>query len=230
MMGPELNLFEQQEKTRLMVSILENISACTKNTYGIKGGSALNIFYGLPRFSENMDFQGKNPVDIMGAILEGARKSNLGGFELIPKKMTQTVNRYMLHFNFENKVADTLKIECSFRGEWNQKNIDVIDNCSVMCLPFIANGKKLAFLNREKPRDVYDICFLLKNYSDCFGKEDVAEIYNHINNLGMDRIFDNMESNIKFENDWIFKNIDCEETVLELFRIARELAVESQKM
>lgn len=227
-MGRELDIEEQKTKLNLMKHILLGISGYTKYTYGMKGGSALRIFYGLNRFSEDIDLHGKVPIDLIKIILKQSKEFGLSDSEVISKKMTDTVNRYMLHYR-KNDNEDTLKIECSFRGEWNQDNVSIIDNCSVMNIQFLIKGKIDALIHREMPRDVYDINFLLNNYKSSFDKDDLINVYNHINNRGMNQILFQMQHTIKTNDDWILKNVDCEETVLNLYQTMNDYFIQDNQ-
>lgn len=222
-MNVELNPQEQERKLALMKHLVCGISSFTKNTIAMKGGSSLRIFYGLPRFSEDIDLHGETPINLMNVITRQASSFGLKNIDIIQKKMTETVNRYMLHFDFKDDVSDTLKIECSFRGKWNQDDVKIIDDCAVMSLPFIAKGKMEAFLDRRKPRDVFDMCFLTKNHSDCFSRNDLKNIHEYMKQIGMNNMFSDMKHEIIDTNDWILKDVDCEETVLELFQTVDDL-------
>lgn len=72
--------------------------ADTKKEFVLKGGTGLLLAYGLPRFSTDLDFDGKNPAfDISSAIRE---------------RTMQFAQIYIL-FSFDNIIVNIVSISYS---------------------------------------------------------------------------------------------------------------------
>lgn len=228
-MGPELTLEEQEIKLNFMRHLLPLIAQSTRNTWGMKGGSALRLFHGLPRFSEDMDFQGKESLlfsgELTSALIQGSRSFGLFDVHLDAKQITSTTNRYMLHFFCkEHPNLDCMKIECSFRvkNEWNENLVETYNNSAIMSLSFIAEGKAQAFMSRRKARDVFDMAFLLTEHKDIFQEKTLNDLHEYTEDVGMNPMLSNMRREILENNDWILRNVDCEEVIFKIFSALEE--------
>ncbi len=130
---------------------------------GFKGGTAAMLFYGLPRFSVDLDFD----------LLAGTKKELV--FEklnqILPKYgvVSQAADKQFTLFFLLNYLAGerNLKIEISKRvvpAKFVIKNYLGI-SMLVMTEADMAAGKLAALLTRKKfaTRDVFDTWFFLKN-------------------------------------------------------------------
>jgi predicted nucleotidyltransferase component of viral defense system len=130
---------------------------------GFKGGTAAMLFYGLPRFSVDLDFD----------LLDESKKELV--FEKISQLLPQhgilsqaTDKRFTLFFLLNYQKGEwNLKIEISKRAEPSQfvvKNYLGI-SMLVMSEPDMAAGKLAALLTRTHfaARDVFDTWYFLKN-------------------------------------------------------------------
>lgn len=131
---------------------------------GFKGGTACYLFYGLPRFSTDLDFnllkedQGKMVFDKIKDII-----SDFG----VIKDSIIKANTIFFLLSYE-KEAQNIKIEISQRifadNDYEIKNylgLPVL----VMKKDCIFAHKLAAVLDRKKPanRDLFDVWFFLKN-------------------------------------------------------------------
>ncbi|MCX7589663.1 MAG: nucleotidyl transferase AbiEii/AbiGii toxin family protein [Patescibacteria group bacterium] len=161
-------MFDKQKHQTILIKILKEIysdSLLAKNL-GFKGGTALYLFYDLPRMSVDLDFN----------LIDEAKKDLI--FEKIKKILSlygkleeATEKRYTLFFllNYE-KTQRKIKVEISKRAVhpyYEIKNylgipIFVVDKKG------LASGKLSAFLTRKKfaSRDLFDLWFILKNEFD----------------------------------------------------------------
>ena len=87
----------------------------------LKGGTALMLCYGLDRFSEDLDFDiqgdfvGKGTINLVHT-LKSVTGQNFEVLDVIIKKDTPTVTRYMLRYHDRRENQHTaLKIETSYR-------------------------------------------------------------------------------------------------------------------
>lgn len=143
------------------------------NYVQFKGGTALRIYYKSPRYSEDLDFSlfeitRKQVEDIMINTIENLDRANLNP-ELEESKETSggyLSNLYLTVGNQKVKIA----IQASRRKiSSKQANITLIDNEFIPAYTvFLLNEKDLiaekleAAITRSKPRDFFDVYFLLR--------------------------------------------------------------------
>ena len=125
-----LKSFTDAQKTRigLMRHIAQTLTKTTGNSFILKGGTALLLAYGLPRYSTDLDYDGRDRnIDIARQLRTSAERAGIQIDSLNLKKDTETVKRYMMHY--KGSENDPLKIEISFRQAFtiNDKDITVID-------------------------------------------------------------------------------------------------------
>ncbi len=139
-----------------------------------KGGTALRIIYGSPRFSEDLDFSAHMVKihDLENAIistLDSIQKENIS---VTLQEAKTTSGGYLASILFESagfhKVI--IQLEISFRKKDLEGEITTI--FSDFTPPYTINGlaqnslideKILALLSRKKPRDFYDLYFILRS-------------------------------------------------------------------
>ena len=137
-----------------------------------KGGTALRLIYGSPRFSEDLDFSTPNTniPDIEDTIQNTMTQISREGLntELIESKKTTGGYLAIIRFQIaEEKVI--LQIEMSFRDKSTQGEVitianDFIPPYTIMGLKKeqIVKQKIQALIMRQKPRDYYDLYFILR--------------------------------------------------------------------
>jgi predicted nucleotidyltransferase component of viral defense system len=137
-----------------------------------KGGTALRILYNSPRFSEDLDF---NSADISYTGIESLVLATLSQMEKENSKFTlkegnPTSGGFFAIVAFEAFARSiSIQIEISQREE--EKRGEVIAITSDFVPPynlFAVTEKQLVFekiralLQRKKPRDFYDLYFILR--------------------------------------------------------------------
>lgn len=142
------------------------------NKIFFKGGTAVRLVYGSPRFSEDLDFA-SNRVDINKieqAALEVLKESEREGImtEIVESKSTS--GGYLGIFSFE-LIGGTveLRLEISSRDKRVKGEVvtvagDFIPAYTIVVLPLeqLVGQKIRALLQRQKPRDWYDLYFILR--------------------------------------------------------------------
>ena len=133
----------------------------------LKGGSALSSCYDSPRISSDIDFDAFDSRFLEYAV-EFCDERNIP-YNI--KKDTQTTKRIMLHY--DDVECLPLKIESSFREHklathFAQKDENNINRYNINRL---AKLKLRAFLNRDRIRDVYDVCFIYDKYKNFLSEE-----------------------------------------------------------
>ena len=107
-----------------MYHIAQEVTARTGDNFVLKGGTALLLAYGLPRFSTDLDFDGRHTsIDMTPALRAGADAAGVPVRNLRTAKNTWAVRRYMLHYR--DDVMKPLKVEISYRQGDNIDEDDV---------------------------------------------------------------------------------------------------------
>lgn len=161
---------EYIEKDYFQDLLLFNIYKKT-NMLIFKGGTALYKFYGLGRFSEDLDFSLiKENVDIEKIISEAI--VGIDGATI--KDIKKTKNSILIKIGFKGiiTVYNTVRIDINLKNDileqFDVKTLvpEYIDinpfSVRVLSLKEIVSEKVHAIFAREKARDLYDLFFLLK--------------------------------------------------------------------
>ncbi len=139
-----------------------------------KGGTALRIIYQSPRFSEDLDFS-TNKKDVAGIenslveVLEEIEKENIEG-NLQEAKTTIGGYLSIIDFMLFGQVVP-IQIEISFRDRGNRGEIIGITdsnyvppyNIVLQVEEQLIDEKMRVLLGRKKPRDFYDLYFILRS-------------------------------------------------------------------
>ncbi|MEW6407698.1 MAG: nucleotidyl transferase AbiEii/AbiGii toxin family protein [Patescibacteria group bacterium] len=139
-----------------------------------KGGTALKIIYGSPRFSEDLDFDGQNIYRyelIDNLFIETISEIEKTAIKISLKEAKPTTGGYLgiISYNLYD-ISDEMKFEVSLRrGKKTDYEIttivsDYLPSYSLIHSPAkkIVGGEIGALLGRKKPRDYYDIYFILR--------------------------------------------------------------------
>jgi predicted nucleotidyltransferase component of viral defense system len=137
-----------------------------------KGGTALRIIYKSPRFSEDLDFGSTlhEVNEIEKAVLDTLIDIHREGIETEIIESTKTSGGYLAIIDFmPGSLTIRLRIEASFRekeltGEVETTFGDFVPPYTINGLSQeqIVLGKLHALIDRRKPRDFYDLYFLLQ--------------------------------------------------------------------
>ncbi len=157
----------------LFLSVLYRIKGSENLLF--KGGTALRIIYQSPRFSEDLDFTGQNINShqiIDDLFLESLVELEKIGLNITYKEAKPTTGGYLglIHYEAFNLKED-MKFEVSLRKGKTPKP-HVTNIVSEFIPPYILvqlspediiAGKIAALLSRRKPRDYYDLYFMLRH-------------------------------------------------------------------
>lgn len=148
-----------------------------------KGGTALRILYNSPRFSEDLDFNSANinNRDTETLVLDTLNYMEKENIHFTLKEGVPTSGGFLGILLFEEfAVPVTIQIEISQRAE--EKRGEVMAIVSDFIPPYNVTGvteqqlvfeKIRALLNRKKPRDFYDLYFILRKGLVIPEKKDV---------------------------------------------------------
>jgi len=169
----------QTEKDYLLELALSVLSRETGNELVFKGGTCLYKFHGLNRFSEDLDFSGKEGVNheaLFEKLLKGLENFGVKGRI---KEVKEPFSTTLATLRLEGPLFDGRPMTyASIRVDINRKSEVLLPTVtetlysdyreilpfSVLCMDKkeMAAEKARAILTRDKPRDVYDLWFMLK--------------------------------------------------------------------
>lgn len=167
----------QQEKHYLQTLVLNSIYSTITNELIFKGGTCLLFFYGLNRFSEDLDFTLTRGIDINKLVLNIKKDLETVG---IPNKISKIEeNNTSISFKIGaegplyNKEIERcfIKIDISKREKVSKFDIMEIKtnykeilgfSVPVMSKEEILSEKVRAIMTRNQARDLYDLNFFLK--------------------------------------------------------------------
>lgn len=218
--GPRLSP-ERQRHLTLMRRIAQAVTVNTGDNFVLKGGTALLLGYGLPRFSSDLDFDGRRTTtDLTRSIESGAQAAAVAPQTLTARKDTPTTKRYMLHYTGSATTAPLrLKIEASFRraNDISEDEVTVINGIRMYTIERLAPLKVDAFLDRTLGRDVFDTAFLLARYPHAIPDEQLVSIDTKLAELGEDGLLELMA------DDEILQAHDLDRVTLEMVDAVRRL-------
>lgn len=140
------------------------------STVYFKGGTALRIIYQSPRFSEDLDFNaaGLDTKTIEEIILDTIAQIQKEDVSVNIQESKETSGGYFATLEFEGKVAINLQIsfrETETRGDIFTVLNDFIPPYTIVTLAVeqLIGEKMRALLDRKKPRDFYDLYFIIRD-------------------------------------------------------------------
>jgi len=139
-----------------------------------KGGTALRIVYDSPRFSEDLDFSSyglsskKVEELFLGALSD---LEQLGLSIALHEKSHETSGGYygeatvkIYEHNIALEINVNAKTDKTMVGEYKLIRSDLVTNYGLQMLPgkLLVQEKLQALITRRKPRDFYDLYFMLR--------------------------------------------------------------------
>ena len=196
----------QEEHRKTIYSVLEYVNR-RSDKFILKDGTALLACYGLDRFSEDIDFDGKSK-DI-GKLVDSFCGEN--GYTYRVAKDTDTVKRYMINYGNDRKP---LKIETSFRRrDIDPDEVTKINGISVYKINPLCGMKANAYASRDKIRDMYDLTFISNRYWDELSSATRSVVRNVIEYKGVEQ-FDYI---IKDQSDELIDNNKLADDFLKMY-------------
>lgn len=168
------------ENIHMHGSIIQNFIIYLNNNskqYALKGGTALLLCYKLDRFSEDLDFNGRNKTEMYRIVVAFCKQHN---FRYNVKKDTSSVFRIMIRYS--DNTNSILKIEVSFRDRNYINNTTYINGILTYNIDTLFNTKLNAGGSRNKIRDIYDLLFIITNYTSYVAYNNKAKFNNLIAN------------------------------------------------
>ena len=182
-------MYENYQKER--IDIIKKVLQALNDNFVLKGGTALSLYYGLNRYSEDIDLDAKsNNMDITKLLKSN---KNFRDYNITIKKDTDTVFRTMLDYGGQSHLGNyPLKIEVSNRNkiflQQGSLTYTNIDGVNVYNISELIDMKIAAFNGRDKVRDLYDLNFLLNKYPEYFDHRQLWQINERIAYCGTDEL------------------------------------------
>jgi len=158
-----------------------------------KGGTALRIIYGSPRFSEDLDFSGfgikANEIeDLFANVLSEIEKTNIG-VDIREAKIT--TGGYLgkavftlFDFEIEIKIDVSLRDGRKIKGTSTLIKSEIFSSYTILQMPqeMMIQGKIQALFARSKARDFFDFYFILRHpdLRRCINKQSLQKVKDFI--------------------------------------------------
>ncbi len=167
----------QQEKHYIQTIVLNSIYSTINDELVFKGGTCLLFFYGLNRFSEDLDFTMIKELDINKVALNIKKDLDNLGISSKISSISQDDKSITFKIGAEgplfNKEIERCFVSVDISKRENVENFLFLEhksiyreilgfNVSVMAEKEILAEKIRALLTRNQARDLFDIYFLLK--------------------------------------------------------------------
>lgn len=178
---------EYVRQVALLVNIFPIVS--DMSDFALKGGSAINLFYqDLPRLSVDIDLV-YLPMEKRDLAIENINKS------LEHMKSTLEVNGFRVNIVgamnsrkiYCSNEETTIKIEPNYTIRGTMRPVSLLDvvpkvrnrfgfaKMNVLAFEELYAGKLCAALDRQHPRDLFDVCKLYEKYSSL--PEDLIQCF-----------------------------------------------------
>lgn len=212
-----VSLMLEYQENRL--KIIQEILPLLGDNFVLKGGTALKLFYGLDRYSEDIDLDCKSSnMDFLNKL---KKHKDFKKWIINIKKSTEMVFRVMIDYGSQSpEGAYPLKIEVSNRNKDTLRNnllkTKKVGEINVYDIDELIKMKISAFNGRDKIRDFYDLGYLIQKYPENFTQERLFHIKERIFYLGKEELdqlleIENREHRLKIAphyTDTILKYIE----------------------
>ncbi len=138
--------------------------------FAFKGGTALRLLYGSPRFSEDLDFTGHvKPFHLARLLAQTAERMTGESLPFKTLEAKPTSGGYLALYQCQvHEEAVRLELNVSLRNRAPAEAVLVTSplvpsyQCLRLPLREMTAEKIQALLSRKKPRDFFDLYFLLR--------------------------------------------------------------------
>jgi len=164
-MKPSKQDFFNQYRENVMIEVVQSLAKSKPGSHmAFRGGTALKLFYGLPRYSEDMDYDlvpGASPPELLEDIKTLCKRRK---WEITDDALKYYTLLVELRFSGPERSFRT-KIEVSTREKILDTTIMSLRGIGVLTLEpsFLMTEKLVTFLDRHAGRDIFDAWFILNN-------------------------------------------------------------------
>lgn len=164
-MKPSKQDFFNQYRENTIIDVVQELAKSNAGSkIAFKGGTALKLFYGLPRYSEDIDYDilsGANIQEVHEAVSASLWKKRWEITDDAVKHYT-----ILLELRFTGPERNfRIKIEISTREKPLKTTVASLRGVPVLTLEqsFLMTEKLATFIKRGAGRDVFDAWFILNN-------------------------------------------------------------------
>jgi hypothetical protein len=164
-MKPNKQDFFNQYRENTIIEVVQELAKSSAGTrIAFKGGTALKLFYNLPRYSEDIDYDtlaGTLASDLFDTIAHLFRKKK---WEITDEAVKYHTLLFELRFAGPERRF-RIRIEISTREKKLRPAILLLRGVPVLTLEpsFLMTEKLLTLIERGAGRDVFDAWFILNN-------------------------------------------------------------------
>ena len=136
-------------------------------SYILKGGTALVLTRGSPRYSVDLDFDSGRKLNIEDRILKGLEQAGVEMLSLNKAKDTNTAQKFKIHYRDPKTNGNTdefLRVETSFRITPDPALIETVNGIRTYNTDTLFGQKLDAMTGRTRPRDLVDLVFLVRTH------------------------------------------------------------------
>lgn len=159
------DIFNQIRESRLIEILQKMAQSKVGRWLAFKGGSALRLFWNLPRFSQDLDFNllsRGEPQEVLGLLKSLSRDYEMTDLH---RKRNTLIGEYRFQWEGPNY---RIKVEVALKAFEVPVETKLLRGIPILLVreDFLTAGKFHALLSRDAPRDVFDYWFILeKNLS-----------------------------------------------------------------
>jgi len=164
-MKPSKQNFFNQFRENTIIEVVQTVAKSEAGGHlAFKGGTALKLFYDLPRYSEDIDydFLGKiTPQEMMDILKTLVSKKK---WEITDDAVKYNTILFELRFAGPERNF-RVKIEISTREKELKTTIQSLRGVPVLTLEpsFLMTEKLITFVERKAGRDIFDAWYILNN-------------------------------------------------------------------
>jgi predicted nucleotidyltransferase component of viral defense system len=164
-MQPSRQDFFNQYRENTIIEVVQALSKSEAGTHiAFKGGTALKLFYDLPRYSEDIDYDSLGkiyPQELMDKVKAQITKRK---WEVTDEAIKY--NTILLELRFAGPERNfRIKIEISTRKKELNTTILTLRGVPILSLEpsYLMTEKLITFVDRQSGRDFFDAWFILNN-------------------------------------------------------------------
>ena len=164
-MRPDKQDFFNQYRENVIIEVVQALAKSEAGSQiAFKGGTALRLFYNLPRFSEDIDydFLSGMQADRLFNIIQNVFKKKKWDITDAAVKY----NTVLLELRFPGPERNFhVKVEVSTRPKDLDTTILSLRGVAILTLEpsFLMTEKLLTFIERQAGRDIFDAWFIIQN-------------------------------------------------------------------
>ena len=164
-MRPSKQNFFNQYRENIIIEVVQALAKSSAGSQiAFKGGTALKLFYDLPRYSEDIEYDflpDTSALDLFDSIRNLFRKKR---WEITDEAVKHYTLLLELRFTGPERNFH-VKVEISTREKKLNTTVLPLRGVPVLILEpsFLMTEKLLTFIERQAGRDIFDAWFILKN-------------------------------------------------------------------